>query len=94
MNLDVVIFPTINLESFGFIVLEALSYNTPVIVSKNVGAKDLCNPNYILNNEEELDIILKKIINNKSVLSTYFDYDLKIINFIEHNEEIIDKIYK
>lgn len=40
-NTDVLIMPSVWYETFGFTVLEALSYGVPVIVSKNVGAKDL-----------------------------------------------------
>lgn len=38
---DVVLVPSIWYETFGFTVLEALSYGVPVIVSDHVGAKDL-----------------------------------------------------
>ncbi len=38
---DVLIMPSVWYETFGFTVLEALSYGVPVIVSENVGAKDL-----------------------------------------------------
>lgn len=38
---DVVIAPSIWYETFGFTVLEALSYGIPVIISENVGAKDI-----------------------------------------------------
>lgn len=40
-NMDVLVLPSIWFETFGFVVLEALSYGVPVIVSKNVGAKDV-----------------------------------------------------
>lgn len=38
---DVLIMPSVWYETFGFTVLEALSYGAPVIVSEHVGAKDL-----------------------------------------------------
>jgi len=38
---DVLIAPSIWYETFGYTVLEALSYGVPVIVSGNVGAKDI-----------------------------------------------------
>ena len=38
---DVLIAPSLCYETFGFTVLEALSYGVPVIVSDRVGAKDL-----------------------------------------------------
>jgi len=38
---DLLVAPSIWYETFGFTVLEALSYGVPVIVSNNVGAKDI-----------------------------------------------------
>lgn len=38
---DVLIAPSIWYETFGYTVLESLSYGVPVIVSGNVGAKDI-----------------------------------------------------
>lgn len=38
---DILIAPSIWLETFGFTVLEALSYGVPVIISDTVGAKDI-----------------------------------------------------
>ncbi|HFC9126685.1 TPA: glycosyltransferase [Enterococcus faecium] len=40
-NIDVLVVPSLWKETFGFIVLEALSYNTKVLVSENVGSRDL-----------------------------------------------------
>lgn len=41
LSFDVVVVPSIWRETFGFVTLEALSFGTPVIVSENVGSKDL-----------------------------------------------------
>lgn len=38
---DILVAPSILYETFGFTVLEALSYGVPVIISGNVGAKDI-----------------------------------------------------
>ncbi len=38
---DVLVAPSIWYETFGFTVLEALSYGVPVVISGNVGAKDI-----------------------------------------------------
>ena len=38
---DVLVAPSIWYETFGYTVLEALSYGVPVIVSDHVGAKDI-----------------------------------------------------
>jgi len=40
-NTDILIAPSILYETFGFTVLEALSYGVPVIISDTVGAKDI-----------------------------------------------------
>lgn len=38
---DILVAPSVMHETFGYTVLEALSYGVPVIISDNVGAKDL-----------------------------------------------------
>lgn len=38
---DILLVPSLWYETFGFVVLEALSFGVPVIVSDNVGAKDI-----------------------------------------------------
>lgn len=40
-SFDVLIQPSLCRETFGFVVLEALSFGIPVIISENVGAKDI-----------------------------------------------------
>lgn len=47
-NADVVISPSICYETFGFTVIEALSYGVPVIVSDHMGAKDIVNSNGLI----------------------------------------------
>lgn len=42
---DVLVAPSILYETFGFTVLEALSYGVPVIISGTVGAKDIITDN-------------------------------------------------
>lgn len=41
MDTDVLLAPSVWYETFGFTVLEAISYGVPVIVSDSVGAKDI-----------------------------------------------------
>lgn len=38
---DILVVPSLWHETFGFTVLEALSYGVPVVMSGNVGAKDI-----------------------------------------------------
>ena len=40
-SIDILVVPSIGKETFGFVVLEALSFNVPVLVSDNVGSKDI-----------------------------------------------------
>lgn len=44
-NIDVLVLPSIWQETFGMVVLEAISYGVPVILSNQVGAKDLLEEN-------------------------------------------------
>ena len=54
---DILIAPSIWYETFGFTVLEALSYGVPVIISSNVGAKDILIDN--------AGIVIENITSNK-----------------------------
>jgi glycosyltransferase involved in cell wall biosynthesis len=40
-NTDILVAPSVWYETFGFTVLEALSYGVPVLITKHVGAKDI-----------------------------------------------------
>ena len=93
-NIDLVIVPSTNVESFGFVVLEALSYNTPVVVSSTVGSKDLVNQKFVFNEKKDLIDLLNKIISDKNILNDYFNYDLKLKSFSEHAKEIEEGLYE
>lgn len=60
-NLDVLIVPSKWKETFGFVTLEALSFGTKVLVSKNVGSKDLIDDKFIFNSIDDVPNILKHI---------------------------------
>lgn len=45
---DVLVAPSVWYETFGFTVLEAMSYGVPVIISNRVGAKDIVGENGII----------------------------------------------
>lgn len=73
-NTDLLVVPSICNETFGFIVLEGLSYGVPVLVTDKVGSKDIIN-----NCELKKGIIIEscshtlektiiKIMNNKEIL--------------------------
>lgn len=97
MNLiDILIVPSLWNETFGFTVLEALSYGVPVIVSKNVGAKDLIsegNSGIIYNSSEELKEILMKIMQNTKkemeMMNEYILFNQFIKNIETHTKELM-----
>ena len=97
-SIDILIVPSLWNETFGFTVLEALSYGVPVIVSENVGAKDLINENnsgiIFKNNEESLKkVIIDFLEEPKEKLKTMNKYIYErqsIKNIVEHSKELID----
>ena len=70
-NTDLLVVPSIWYETFGFTVLEGISYGVPVLTTKNVGSKDLLNNNrgiIIEPNEKVLVNTLEHLIDNRQVL--------------------------
>lgn len=71
-NNDVLIAPSIWNETFGFIILEAISYGMPVITNKNVGACDIIKNNFtgLISDgtKENLRDIIQKVIKNREIL--------------------------
>jgi glycosyltransferase involved in cell wall biosynthesis len=98
-NSDVLIFPSIWKETFGFSVLESLSYGIPVIIPNNVGAKDVVMANKTgliydgsLNGlKESISIllkhpeILKKMKDNVCSANIDFDFD----NFLNVYQDLL-----
>lgn len=66
---DILVAPSIWYETFGFTVLEALSYGVPVVISGNVGAKDVLvkNAGIVIEDisSEKLYMTLQKLTTNK-----------------------------
>ena len=99
-NIDMVIVPSVWHETFGFTVLEALSYGVPVLVSENVGAKDLIvqEKNGLVTKLEkhELEASIEKILQNPQILVKMNKYivenqNIKTINM--HMAEICNQLY-
>ena len=71
-NTDLLIVPSIWYETYGYTVLEAISHGVPVVVTENVGAKDIVkNAGIIIkpNNIDDLANCIQKIIDNRDILS-------------------------
>lgn len=87
-KVDLVIVPSLWYETFGFIVLEAISFGVPVMVTEKVGSKDIIksefwNRGFVVKEDEVkqkvLEIfndknILKEI--NKNIVKSNFNYDI------------------
>lgn len=74
-NMDLLVVPSICKETFGLVVLEALSYGIPVLVSEHVGAKDVLNDAPLLARfkpcAEALYTTLNKILSRPEILIEY-----------------------
>lgn len=98
-DMDVLVVPSIWKETFGFVVLEALSYGTPVIVSDYVGAQDLVkeyDDRFIYHSDNELRELLEELLDNRTAL---IEFNHKLCSskwnhsMISHTKDIIEKIY-
>ena len=73
-SMDMLVVPSIWNETFGFIVLEAIQYGVPVLVSSKVGAKDVVKqyaPQFVFETENDLYMILIRLITNREELVAY-----------------------
>jgi glycosyltransferase involved in cell wall biosynthesis len=101
-NTDLLIVPSIWNETFGFIVLEAISYGVPVLITDRVGSKDIIDsgslkegivikPSYM-----DLKLKLIEIINNRDILVNLNKNILENpfnINIHEHSRAV-GSVYK
>lgn len=99
-SIDVLIVPSIWKETFSLVTLEAISYGVPVIVSDNVGAKDIIityAKEFIYHTKEELINLLQELIQSKkklidfnsAILTKTWKYDMK-----NHAIDIVENLYK
>ncbi|KAF1303637.1 glycosyltransferase [Candidatus Enterococcus willemsii] len=84
-SFDILVVPSLWKETFGLIVVEALSYNKIVFVSTNVGSKELVPSEWVFEDIEELEVKLKKIVDNKI---EYLDQTEMVKTMKEHAYEI------
>lgn len=100
-NTDILIFPSVWKETFGYVGLEALSYGVPIIVTDNVGFKDMLlnqvSGLIIKSNKEDLALNLTMIIEDRGILEKLnnniieANYDFSMRN---HTEKIVELYYK
>ena len=99
-TIDVLIVPSIWAETYGFVVLEAFAHGRPVIVTNNVGAKDLLvkfpNSGLIINaTEEQLMKALKYLIEKPQKINQMNEYICNVKINIDYNKYIskVEQIY-
>ncbi len=93
-SIDLLIVPSAWMETFSFVSLEALSFGTPVLVSNNVGAKDIINEicsNFVFGySKEELFFKLKSILFNPELLNNFN----RSLNKAKFDHLMDDHVYK
>ncbi|MDO4343735.1 MAG: glycosyltransferase [Eubacteriales bacterium] len=95
-NTDLLIIPSICMETFGLVVKEAISYGVPCVLTECVGAKDWVNqfPDIsmvIPCTKDALVNVLKKIYDNRELLKTMNEHILEIdydFSFLAHVQKI------
>jgi glycosyltransferase involved in cell wall biosynthesis len=100
-EMDLLIVPSIWKETFSLVTLEGISFGIPVVVTTNVGAKDIVsqyNPDFII--EPNYNSFIKSLeqilmcpeilveFNNK-ILDNSFKYDMQT-----HNKAIVNTLYQ
>ena len=98
-GMDMLIVPSLCYETFGLVVLEALSFGVPVMVSATVGAKDIVktyDERFIFHTPDELNSKLKWILSDESILSAYNKTILSKENTFSLDEHIhrISSLYR
>lgn len=65
---DLLVVPSQWYETFGFTVLEALSYGVPILVGDKVGAQDLIDKEFLFCSGDEMEKKIKQLIENREIL--------------------------
>ena len=95
---DILVVPSLS-ETFGFTVLEALSYGVPVIVTSNVGAKDLIEngKNGLITspNKESIQAVIMELLSDHKKMSDMNQYIVSHtpIKIMEQHAKEIEKLY-
>lgn len=92
-KMDLLIVPSIWKETFSLVTMEALSYGTPVLVSNNVGAKDIIEnlyPSFVFSSKRELYETLKKVLISPTILEQYNTkiIECKFLNLSENKHTL------
>ncbi len=86
-NIDILVVPSRWNETLGFVTLEALSRNTPVVVSSHVGSKDLVPNKWIFESVADAISIIQE---NPS----FDEFQGQLITISEHTKSLKKEYYK
>ena len=96
-NTDVLVVPSLCKETFNFVTLEALSYGVPVLISDNIGAKDIVEDEksgFIINmKKNELKQTILKVYESRNVLiymNRYIVGNYKPLLIKQHTKQILN----
>lgn len=84
-SIDILIVPSLWKETFGFVVIEALANHCPVLMSQNVGAKDLVPSSNVYKSLSDL----KKKLYAKLDEGTISPLNIKLQSMSQHAAEVI-----
>ncbi|MGN1033020.1 MAG: glycosyltransferase [Intestinibacter sp.] len=94
---DILVVPSLWKETFSFVTVEALSYGVPVLISDNVGAKDIVEDKksgFIINmDKDELKEVILKIYKSRGILTNMNRYIIEHYNPLlieEHTKQILN----
>ncbi|MEK1384636.1 glycosyltransferase family 4 protein [Limosilactobacillus fermentum] len=96
-KVDLLVVPSVWHETFGVVVLEALSLNLPVLCSSMVGAQELVPSDFVFSNQKDFYNKLSSFITSVNTRQRYFDLSYTTgvdTNFANHVNEIYDVFYK
>ena len=89
---DALFVPSVWMETFGFVTIEAKSYAVPVIMTTNVGAKDCFTDGVdamITEAEpDQLESSIKKVLNDKHLLIGMNEKIMEEPFLFSHNEHV------
>ena len=95
---DLLVVPSQWYETFGFTVLEALSYGVPVLLTESVGAKDLVAymiPQMVAEDRESFEKVLNEVVCYRNVLVQWNKEICSTdINTMQRHTNIINDLYK
>ena len=95
---DILVAPSLLYETFGYTVLEALSYGVPVIISGTVGAKDILADGcgIVINNingQKVYDVMSKLDVSNLQLMNNAIVNNQYLMTINEMADKIMTKCY-